>query len=91
MHTEGRLIDGRTDSEGDDLPADTQDAARELQFVEGREEAQDDLLLLVLALVFASVLLQPSFLDLKALQCVGSRDALVAEIRVELLELIDVV
>ena len=57
MYTEGRLIDGRTDSEGDDLPADTQDAARELQFVEGREETQDDLLLLVLALVFAAVLL----------------------------------
>ena len=57
VHTEGRLIDGRTDSEGDDLPADTQDTARELQFVEGREETQDDLLLLVLALVFATVLL----------------------------------
>ena len=57
MHTEGRLIDGRTDSEGDDLPTHSQDAARELQFVEGREETQDDLLLLVLALVFAAVLL----------------------------------
>ena len=47
--------------------------------------------LLVLALVFAAVLLQPGFLNLKALQRVGSRDVFVAEIRVELLELIDVI
>ena len=91
MHAEGRLIDGRTNGERYDLSVNTQDTTRQSQLIEAGQETQDDLLLFILALLFTAVLLEPSTLDLEALQCISSCDRLIGIAWIELLELIDVV